>query len=142
MKLFIFCADPREEADLGEKIRQKLLAPGERAIFLSFLGGPVCLAYPEDLKRDANWLLGHIRVSKQMFHDLTDIILVGHDCGFYTNIQNMANTRASRKRGDIIRGADFLKEQNLGLNISAYYDSDNDVETPFEEIIGERALAS
>ena len=142
MKLFIFCADPREEADLAEKVKQKLLAPDERAIFLSFLGGPVCLAYPENLAIDANWLLEHIRVSQQMFPELTEIVLVGHDCGYYANIPNMANASSSRKKGDIVKGTAFLESQNLGLGISAYYDSDNDAETPFEEIIGQGVLAS
>lgn len=82
MRVFVFCADPREEADLEPKINQKLRKPGEKIIRLSVFGGPICLAYSRELKKDCDFLLRQLRFANKTF-GIKEIVLVGHDCGYY-----------------------------------------------------------
>jgi hypothetical protein len=136
VRIFIYCADPREEADLEEKINEQLLSEDERSgakkiIRLSFFGGPICLAHPDHLlKNDALWLLGQVRFAVKNFPGTNNVVLIGHDCGYYDCIPLLAD--GAKKREDIKRGVYFLHKNIHGLVIDAYYDN----KSSFEKIMG------
>lgn len=142
MRLFIYCADPRAEADLGEKI-QKLLRPGEKIARHSTFSGPLCFAYPEDLREKFITLMGEIRFFINEFGSdgKAEIVLVWHNCGFYKSILLRADKQTMKN--DAIRGTEFLKRRiRHGARIASYYDNSSDNNISFEEIVAEPALVS
>jgi len=137
VRIFIYCADPREEADLGRKINDQLLSRSERdgderVSLLSFYGGPVCLAYPKHrlLENSAIWLLGQIRAGIKISPEISDVVLIGHNCGYYNYVLILADE--AKKREDLKTAARYLRKNIRTVKVAAYYDN----ESSFEEIIG------
>jgi hypothetical protein len=135
VRIFIYCADPREEADLERKINEQLLSRNERdgserVSLLSFYGGPMCLAYPKHrfLEDDAAWLLRQIRAGIKISPEISDVVLVGHNCGYYNYVLILADE--AKKREDLKTAARYLRENIRTVKVATYYDN----ESSFEEV--------
>jgi len=100
MRLFIYCSDPREEADLETKISQQLLVPNEKIMRLANCGYPMVLAHPICFRDGAGWLLSQIDFMINNFHP-EQAIFVGHDCGWYETVPSLAETSLFEKKRDI-----------------------------------------
>ena len=136
MRIVILCADPREQADLARKVDEKLLEPGEKIILISLLGGPICLAHPETLKVEADCLLKQIRDAQTIFPDADEVVLIGHECGFYSAVLGMMTSTEAKKR-DLAEGANFLVNNICDIAVSAHFDISTEDEVAFEEIVCE-----
>ena len=123
MRLFVYCSDPREAADLERKINQKLLKPGEKITRLTLYGGPIPFAHPRDLRAGAESFLEQIRFGMKMPGEfqIPEVVLVFHDCGFYANVP-FSVTRQT-KLHDVVRAIRFLRKHIHRIKIRAYYDS-------------------
>lgn len=135
MRVFIFCADPREEADLDRKIKEKLLRPGEKPVKISVLGGPICFAHPEELEDEVKGVTKQLRFAHKVFR-FDEIVLVGHDCGYYANVSRQHSS--AEKKKDMSRAVSNLKKI-FKNRITAYYDCSEHGQTRFEEIREEPA---
>lgn len=125
VRLFVYCSDPRKEADLENKVNQKLLHPGEKIARITLYGGPVPLAHPADLRDEAACLLKQIRFSMKLPvpFAVTEVVLVFHNCGYYANVSRLVNKRA--KQNDVVTAMRFLRKHIHGIKIRAYYDNSN-----------------
>ncbi len=119
MRLFIYCADPRESADLETKINRKLLKRGEKIVRITLFGGPIPFAHPEDLKPEAGCLLKQVRFGLSVF-PITDIVLVFHDCGYYVNVPRHVTKQT--KLHDAMKAGRFLRDHISKVKIRVYYD--------------------
>jgi len=136
VRIFIYCADPREEADLESKIFALLTDPEERVIRISLLGGPLALAYPEALKSVCSALLGQIRFATKRFR-VDEIVLVGHNCGFYSEIRE----RRPNKKADLSRAAENVARYFRNARVKAVFEETIDGKTTFSPVFYSESLA-
>jgi hypothetical protein len=116
----IYCSDPRPEANLWKAIKQYLIPQGERLVPIGVLGGPICLANRDDLPKEFNFLMAQIHFVLTTFPDAKKIIVIGHDCGYYKQITRKEFT-LEEKKTDLIKAANFIREQFPTLKIEAFF---------------------
>lgn len=142
MRIFIICADPRDNANLPERAK-KLFRPNERPSCLCLYGATVILAHPKFFHNEFQTLLNQIRFhAKRILAEDEDleIVLVGHDCGFYINLPNRFSHVSAKKR-DLPRGAKNLQKYIRQAQVSTwFYVGDEEGEPIFEEIIDEQTV--
>jgi hypothetical protein len=127
--IVVFCSDPRPEARLREKIKQELISQEDMFAPISILGGPIALAHQNILRTDFNFLMAQFYFALGTFPGISRIIIVGHDCGFYTQIPGGPFT-IGQKREDIIKAATFLRKSFPRLTITAFFaQEENNFET-------------
>lgn len=118
--IVIFCSDPR--AGLWKKIKQELIQPEEMFAKVGVLGGPISLANPEHLPTECNFLLAQIHFVLGTLPDITRLVVIGHDCGFYKQITHKKVTLNDKKE-DLAKAAVFLKEHFPGLATTAFFEN-------------------
>ncbi len=116
----IFCSDPRPEANLWKRAKKHLISPERRLSPILLLGGPVSLAYPEWLPTDFAFLINQLVVAMKKFPNAKEIIVAGHDCGYYTEIPPRLQATIAEKEKDIAVGAALLKRR-FDLKVLAYF---------------------
>jgi hypothetical protein len=136
VRIFIYCADPSEEADLERKISALLAEPEEKIIRISVFGGPIALAYPEALKSTCSVLLGQIRFAVKKF-PVDEIVLVGHNCGFYSEIRE----RRPNKKADLARASENIARYFRCVKVTAVFEETKDGETTFSPVFCSEALS-
>lgn len=114
----ILCSDPR--ANLWKETKQHLILPEERIVPLGFLGGPICLANPEDLPMERNFLLAQIYFALATFPDTRRFLVIGHDCGYYAQIKRR-RFDISNKKNDLCTAADFLRKRFPEFTTTAFF---------------------
>jgi hypothetical protein len=135
MRLFIYCADPREKADLGTKIDQALILPGEKVARISLFGGPIFIAHPIHFRDSASMLLSQIDFAVQKFL-VEEIVAIGHDCGFYDTTPALSALSKEDKQRDILRVRRALANRHPARAIRAFFDSSDESKTCFESLTG------
>jgi len=133
MRLFIYCSDPREEADLENKINKSLILPGEKVMRITTFGGPIFLAHPIVFRSQANTMLDQIRFAIEKFKP-EKIVLVGHNCGFYQEDVSLSKLSVEDKKRDIFRIRKMLDSRHSGQAFKAYFDISNEQSTKFENL--------
>jgi len=136
VRVFIYCADPREEADLERKIIALLEDPEEQIIRISILGGPLAFAYPEALKATCSTLLAQLRFAVKTFC-VDEIVLVGHKCGFYSEIRE----RRPNQKADLARAAENAARYFRNVTVTAVFEETVDGETAFLPVFWSEGLA-
>lgn len=113
-----------------EKINAKLLRPGEKIVRITLFGGPIPFAHLRDLKFEAETLLRQIRFGLKEFTQITNIVLVFHDCGYYANV--FRHVSKQEKLNDAVKASRFLRRHIAkAKKISAYYDTSAGGKTSF-----------
>ncbi len=119
--IIIYCPDPRDP--LREEIERQLVPDQkDQFVFISVLGGPIALAYAKELKIDYNYLVSQILFAVKVFPTISQIILVGHDCGYYANISDPHyGTGVENKRHDLLDAKLSAKYLFTKLHVSAFF---------------------
>ena len=123
MRLFIYCSDPREEANLELKIQHKLLySPNERIVRLADYGYPMVLAHPIAFNHGANWLMEQISFTIRKFRP-EQVVSIGHDCGWYEESVFTSGISLSEKKRDILRIHKMLLRRHPDQDIKSFFDA-------------------
>jgi len=133
MRLFIYCSDPREKADLETKICQKLLVPGEKIMRLANCGYPIVLSHPIAFPHEANTLLRQINFMIREFHP-EQIVFPGHDCGWYEESVLTTGTILFEKKRDILRIHKMLLRRYPSQVFKSFFDVTQGEKVQFEPI--------
>jgi len=135
MRLFIYCADPRPEASLGRKINEVLIAQGEQVMRLCCFGGPIALAHPKEMAQTFAYMTDQIRFAVKCFSP-EEIVIVGHDCGFYNHFVALKGTSVAQKRKDIIVVMELLKKRYArnDVTVRAFFDVSSEDCIKFEPL--------
>jgi len=131
LRLFFHCSDPRDRADLETKINAVLLAPGEKINRIAVYGGPIVLAHPIVFREEANTMLRQINFAIENFYP-EEIVLVGHDCGFYSTVLSLAKLTLVDKKRDIIQIRKTLAHRHPQQPIKALFDVTQGEQVQFE----------
>lgn len=114
----IFCSDPR--VNLWKEIKRHLILPEETIVPLGFLGGPICLANPSDLPMEQNFLLAQIYFALATFPEAKSFLVVGHDCGYYSQIRRK-KFALSDKKNDLLKVIYFLRKHFPAYTSAAFF---------------------
>jgi len=131
MRLFIFCSDPREEADLETKIQQELIYPGEKIMKLANYGYPIVLAHPIAFPHEANALLRQIEFGIRKFHP-DQIVSVGHNCGWCEESPLTAGISLFEKKRNIERIHIMLSRRHPHQVFKSFFDITHGEKVQFE----------
>jgi len=118
----VYCSDPRSKVGLWRRIKQHLVSPDRRIAPIGLLGGPISLAYPEYLPIEyALLMVQQIPFTLRKFPEVKEIIVVGHDCGYYEQIPHQKKATVARKKKDIAKAARLLKRHFPELAVVAFF---------------------
>ena len=132
--LYVICNDPRH--NIWGNIKRKLMKPGDRekSTFIGLYGGPIPLAYPEDLGDEYRCLVKQIRFAIKTF-GIKRIIFVGHDCGYYRNILRAVTVQI--KKQDLKTVAKTSRQQFRNVETIVYFADGHGAYFDFEKITKE-----
>ena len=102
----IYCADPT--INLWKKVKREVIHHEKVVVAIGILGGPVCLARPDDLDIEFQFVISQLQIAINKFRNFKDVFLFGHDCGFYTEVAQK-NFSLEEKEEDIKIGQKFLE---------------------------------
>ena len=131
MRLFIYCSDPREEADLETKISKELLFPNEKIMRLANCGYPMVLAHPIHFRSGANWLLEQIDFMIKNFQP-EQVVSIGHDCGWYETVPVLAKINLFDKKRDIANIHRMLLRRHPNQDFKSFFDITQGEQFKFE----------
>jgi len=131
MRLFIYCSDPREEADLETKINKTLLTPGEKIHRIAVYGGPIFLAHPIIFCDEANTMLRQIDFAISEFHP-EETVIVGHNCAFYKTKPSLATIGIHDKKQDISKIWKMLMRRHPNQTFKSFFDISQGEQVQFE----------
>lgn len=136
----IICTDSTKGTDSApgvdqwRRVKTHILIPQRRWMQkLGFLGAPMCVANSDYLPIEyALLMVRQIPTAKRKFPNIRDIFLIGHRCGYYTEVPPKSNFTIAEQQQDIILGVGILEKHFgsktlLGLKISGFFaEEDND----------------
>lgn len=117
----IFCADPTPGIDQWRRIKKHLISPERRLTGLGFLGAPMSLAHAEELPFEYGLLIvRQIPFHLKKFKGAEEIVIVGHDCGYYEELMSGRDFTVAEKEQDIINAVALVKKR-FGLPTSGFF---------------------
>ncbi|MCX6721626.1 MAG: hypothetical protein NTY04_00300 [Candidatus Staskawiczbacteria bacterium] len=126
-KLIIYCSDTR--VDLWKRIKKHLIPAGEWWQPLGFLGGAISLAHSEHLPLEyAVLMVKQIPFAIRKFPTIKEVVLVGHDCGYYEDIPRGMNFTVEDKEKDLRKAAALLRRHFPNMKVSAFFAEKKDSE--------------
>jgi hypothetical protein len=116
----IYCSDPRP--NLWKRIKKHIISAERQLTPIALLGGPVCLANHEFLPIEyAVVMLRQIPFALQKFQNTREIIVVGHDCGYYEQIPRSKKVTIDEKEKDVAIAAALLKRHFGSQEVVAFF---------------------
>jgi len=144
VRIFVHCADPREEADLDSKISKWFVTPGERVVKLSLFGGPICLVFDQfqgkaqELIKDICFAIDNRQKFGAAPDEEVEVVLVGHTCQFYSQIGTHPSRRDQELHladaiGQLQQKLDF--RYDFPVIVSGHFDITVGENIAFEEVV-------
>ena len=117
--LVLMCSDHRIKMWKGIKTH---LLKGRMFTQLGLLGLPTSLANPQWLPQDYGAIMDRqIPFALKNFPGIREIMVVGHDCGYYSEIPTKKNFTAEEKKRDLRKAITNLREHFPNLKVTAFF---------------------